>query len=116
MIRMARAEDIPAILDIYAPYVLTTTATFEYTVPTYEDFSARFADITKQFPWLVWEENGKVLGYAYASAPSPGQLISGAPSRPFTFLPKFRAKASANSFTPSWKNSCAGKVTGCSTP
>ena len=69
MIRMARAEDIPAILDIYAPYVLTTTATFEYTVPTYEDFSARFADITKQFPWLVWEEGGKVLGYAYASAP-----------------------------------------------
>ena len=69
MIRMARAEDIPAILDIYATYVLNTTFTFEYTVPSAEEFSARFQEITKQFPWLVWEENGKVLGYAYASAP-----------------------------------------------
>ena len=69
MIRMAQAEDIPAILDIYAPYVLNTTATFEYTVPALAEFSARFADITKQFPWLVWEKDGKVLGYAYASAP-----------------------------------------------
>ena len=69
MIRMARAEDIPAILDIYAPYVLNTTATFEYNVPTFPEFHARFSEITKQFPWLVWEEKGKVLGYAYASAP-----------------------------------------------
>ncbi|MBO5891105.1 MAG: N-acetyltransferase [Oscillospiraceae bacterium] len=69
MIRMARAEDIPAILEIYAPYVWNTTFTFEYTIPTVAEFSARFADISKQFPWLVWEENGKVLGYAYASAP-----------------------------------------------
>jgi len=69
MIRIARVEDIPAILAIYAPYVLNTTATFEYTVPTVEEFSARFAAITAQFPWLVWEENGVVMGYAYASAP-----------------------------------------------
>lgn len=69
MIRMATPHDIPAILEIYAPYVLNTTATFEYTVPTIEEFSQRFAGITAQFPWLVWEENGKVLGYAYASAP-----------------------------------------------
>ena len=69
MIRMACAEDIPSILDIYAPYVLNTTFTFEYTVPTYEEFSDRFAEITRLFPWLVWEEKGRVLGYAYASAP-----------------------------------------------
>ena len=69
MIRMAQTEDLPAMLEIYAPYVLNTTATFEYTVPTEAEFSARFADITRQFPWLVWEENGAVLGYAYASAP-----------------------------------------------
>lgn len=69
MIRMAHMEDLPAILKIYAPYVLNTTFTFEYTVPTYEEFSARFTEITRQFPWLVWEEDEKVLGYAYASAP-----------------------------------------------
>ena len=69
MIRIATKDDIPAILDIYAPYILNTTYTFEYTVPALEEFTARFENITKQFPWLVWEENGTVLGYAYGSAP-----------------------------------------------
>ena len=69
MIRMATKDDLPAILHIYAPYILNTTYTFEYTVPTLEEFTARFEAITAQFPWLVWEENGKVLGYAYGSAP-----------------------------------------------
>ncbi len=69
MIRIATKEDIPAILAVYAPYILTTTATFEYTVPTEEEFTARFQAVTRQFPWLVWEEDGQVLGYAYGSAP-----------------------------------------------
>ena len=69
MIRAAVEADVPAILDIYAPYILTTTATFEYTVPTREEFLERFRGITVQFPWLVWEESGEILGYAYASAP-----------------------------------------------
>lgn len=69
MIRMATKADIPAILDIYGPYVLNTTYTFEYTVPTVAEFTARFEAITRQFPWLVWEEAGQVLGYAYGSAP-----------------------------------------------
>ena len=69
MIRIATKADIPAILDIYGPYILNTTYTFEYTVPTVSEFTARFDAITAQFPWLVWEENGTVLGYAYGSAP-----------------------------------------------
>lgn len=69
MIRIATKEDIPAILEIYAPYIQNTTYTFEYTVPTAEEFTARFERITAQFPWLVWEENSRVLGYAYGSAP-----------------------------------------------
>ena len=69
MIRIATKADIPAILDIYAPYILNTTYTFEYTVPTEAEFIARFESITAQFPWLVWEEKGRVLGYAYGSAP-----------------------------------------------
>ena len=69
MIRIATAADIPAILAIYAPYVLHSTATFEYTVPTEEEFTRRFREITRQYPWLVWEEEGQLLGYAYASAP-----------------------------------------------
>ena len=69
MIRIATKKDIPAILEIYAPYILNTTFTFEYTVPTLAEFTARFDAITAQFPWLVWEEDGIVLGYAYGSAP-----------------------------------------------
>ena len=69
MIRIANEADIPAILEIYAPYVRATTVSFEYEVPTFDAFSLRFSEITAQFPWLVWEEEGKLLGYAYASRP-----------------------------------------------
>ena len=69
MIRMATVADVPAMLEIYGPYVLNTTYSFEYTVPTQEEFTRRLLEYTKQFPWLVWEEDGVVLGYAYGSLP-----------------------------------------------
>ena len=69
MIRPAAEKDIPEILSIYAPYIENSTATFEYDVPCLRTFTQRFLDITAQFPWLVWEEEGRILGYAYASAP-----------------------------------------------
>ena len=69
MLRITTEADVPAILDIYAPYILTSTATFEYDVPSGEEFLQRFRNITAQYPWLVWEEDGEMLGYAYASAP-----------------------------------------------
>ena len=69
MIRIAVEADVPAILEIYAPYVENTTITFEYDVPSREEFMCRFHDITRQFPWLVWEEKGEILGYAYAAPP-----------------------------------------------
>ena len=69
MIRIAEETDVSAVLDIYGPYILTSTATFEYDVPTVSDFLERFRTICCQFPWLVWEEDGRILGYAYASPP-----------------------------------------------
>ena len=69
MVRIATQADVPAILEIYAPYIENSTATFEYDVPCLRSFTQRFLDITQQFPWLVWEEEGRILGYAYASAP-----------------------------------------------
>ena len=69
MIRAATEKDIPAMLAIYGGYVETSTATFEYDVPCRKEFMQRFYTITAQFPWLVWEEDGEILGYAYASAP-----------------------------------------------
>ncbi len=68
-IRMATETDLPQILAIYGPYVTDTPFSFEYTVPTLEDFTLRFRAVTTQFPWLVWEEDDRVLGYAYGSAP-----------------------------------------------
>ena len=69
MLRLATIADVPQILAIYGPYVHTTTHTFEYEAPSLAAFEARFREITEQFPWLVWEEDGRVLGYAYGSAP-----------------------------------------------
>ena len=65
-IRPAREEDLPAMLEIYRPYVEETTTSFEYTTPSLAEFRNRFLEHTVQFPWLVWEENEQVLGYAYA--------------------------------------------------
>ena len=69
MIRIATEKDLPAILEIYRPYVERSTASFEYVTPSMEDFIRRFRMITEKYPWLVWEENGDVVGYAYGSAP-----------------------------------------------
>ena len=69
MVRIATEADVPAILGIYAPYVTDTTITFEYNVPTEAEFLQRFRKITEEFPWLVWEEKGEILGYVYACHP-----------------------------------------------
>ena len=69
MIRIAQESDVPAMLAIYAPFVLNTTVSFEYDVPTEDDFLTRFRSVTAQFPWLAWEEEGRILGYAYAARP-----------------------------------------------
>ena len=68
-IRLAAEADIPAMVAIYGPYVRNTPYSFEYTAPDEQEFSRRLRDISRQYPWLVWEEQGQVLGYAYGSAP-----------------------------------------------
>lgn len=68
-IRNAVPTDVPAMLEIYAYFVRETAVSFEYEVPTQEEFARRLAEHTVQFPWFVWEENGEVLGYAYAGRP-----------------------------------------------
>lgn len=68
-IRPACEADLPVMLEIYRPFVENSTVSFEYTCPALEEFRQRFRGITAQFPWLVWEEDGKVLGYVYGSRP-----------------------------------------------
>lgn len=65
-IRDARRSDVPAMLAIYAPFVEHTAVSFEYNVPTEAEFARRLEEHQAAFPWLVCEENGRVMGYAYA--------------------------------------------------
>lgn len=66
LIRIADTQDAPALLSIYAPYVLNTAVTFEYEVPTVLEFERRISRTLERYPYLVAEQNGEILGYAYA--------------------------------------------------
>lgn len=67
-IRTATVQDAPALLAIYAPYVEHTAITFEYTVPSLAEFTRRIRHTLETYPYLVAESEGKIVGYAYASA------------------------------------------------
>lgn len=66
VIRSASVNDAEALLKIYAYYVENTAITFEYEVPTVEEFQQRIANTLKKYPYLVAEKEGTILGYAYA--------------------------------------------------
>jgi phosphinothricin acetyltransferase len=66
-IRIARPEDATAVRAIYAPSVIDGVATFETSLPGVPAMQERIATRLAQYPWLVWEQAGDVLAYAYAS-------------------------------------------------
>lgn len=66
VLRLAVPEDAGELLDIYAPYVENTTVTFEYEVPTAEEFAGRIRRTLERYPYLVAELDGRIAGYAYA--------------------------------------------------
>lgn len=79
LIRPSRDEDLDAITRIYGHHVLHGTGTFETTPPTLAEMAARRADVLgKGLPWLVAEEGGQVLGYAYGNwfKPRPAYRFS----------------------------------------
>ena len=65
-LRPARMADAPALLAIYAPYVTDTAVTYEYDVPSEAEFARRMEETLRRFPYLIAEQNGRILGYAYA--------------------------------------------------
>ena len=67
MIRLATAHDADAFHAIYLPHVLEGVATFETVPPGVEAMRERVLARLEHYPWLVWEEAGDVLAYAYAS-------------------------------------------------
>lgn len=67
IIRVATVEDAAELLEIYKPYVTETAISFEYEVPTVEEFAERIRNILKKYPYLAAECEGELVGYAYAA-------------------------------------------------
>lgn len=65
-IRVATVEDAKALLNIYAPYVTKTAITFEYEIPSIEEFANRIQQTLEKYPYLVAEIENEIVGYAYA--------------------------------------------------
>ena len=68
-IENVKVEDAVELLKIYAPYVEETAISFEYEVPSPEEFSERIRNISSKYPYIkAVDEKGNILAYAYASA------------------------------------------------
>lgn len=65
IIRAASPGDAEKLLEIYRPYVEKTAITFEYEVPSVEEFQGRIVRTLRRYPYLVAEAGGQILGYAY---------------------------------------------------
>lgn len=65
-IRVATPDDAPALVEIYAPYVTHTAISFEYEVPSAEEFAGRIRRTLDSYPYLIATAGGKPVGYAYA--------------------------------------------------
>ena len=62
-------EDAEELLNIYAPYVKYTAITFEYDVPSVEEFRQRIVNISDRYPYIKAVDNGQIVGYAYITLP-----------------------------------------------
>jgi L-amino acid N-acyltransferase YncA len=67
MIRNIETSDAPNICEIYNYYILNSVVTFEEDTVDPIEMTKRIEQITFKLPWIVYEEEGEVLGYAYAS-------------------------------------------------
>jgi len=67
-LRIATPLDAADLLEIYAYYVEHTAITFEYTVPSLEEFEERIRHTLQRYPYIVAEEKGHIIGYVYAGA------------------------------------------------
>lgn len=65
-IERVTADDAEELLKIYAPYIEDTAITFEYDVPTTQEFAERIKNISSKYPYIKAVVNGQIAGYAYA--------------------------------------------------
>ena len=67
-IEIASLEDAQELVEIYRYYVEKTAITFEYEVPSVEEFKQRMVHVMEKYPYLIAKENDQIVGYAYAGA------------------------------------------------
>lgn len=67
MILSATTQHAKAISDIYNYYIANTVITFEEEPTIAQDFEKRIQEVIAKLPWLVYQDGGEVLGYAYAT-------------------------------------------------
>ena len=67
-IRKAEISDAEKLLKIYAPYIQKTAITFEYEIPTLEEFRNRIKKILEKFPYICAVQGDSIKAYAYASS------------------------------------------------
>lgn len=65
-VRNVRVEDAADIAEIYNYYIEKTTVTFETMEVSADEMSERLQQISANYPYLVYEDEGKVVGYCYA--------------------------------------------------
>ena len=109
-IRVATKEDAEALLAIYAPYVEKTAITFEYEVPSIEEFRCRIQETLKKYPYLVAEKNGKIVGYAYAGTFHARPAYDWGWRTPSTSQSFRKEKESGKRCIKRWKNSFPGSI------
>jgi L-amino acid N-acyltransferase YncA len=67
VIRLATLEDAAAICEIYAPFCENTPVSFEMEAPSVDEMRRRISKTLQSLPWIVFEHDNSILGYAYAS-------------------------------------------------
>jgi phosphinothricin acetyltransferase len=79
ILRPSQVQDLPAITAIYGHHVLHGSGTFETEPPSLADMTARRAEVlARQLPYLVAEDGGRIVGFAYCNwfKPRPAYRFS----------------------------------------
>ena len=109
-IRFVELKDSTGILNIYTPYVLDTTISFEYEPPTLAEFTERISNISSKYPYLVYERNGKILGFAYGSPYQERIAYLYDADLSIYLAPKPKTAVLAKNFTAAFWTCCKNRV------
>lgn len=112
-IRPATPDDAEALLSIYAPYVEQTAITFEYEVPSVEEFRDRIVHTLKLYPYLVAQRetstnsnaSTEIVGYAYAGPLHARAAYAWSVETSIYVKKSEKNPGSARHFTPLWRKS-----------